>query len=279
MTGILGPNAQFIPVEDWLYMTPMTPNRMGSALGGRKYAVIRGEVANYPAEFYIGEQHSTRKRKDSPREETPSYYLMASFTLPFWVKNVNVTPSKSLTGGGVKLEGDFNEFFTVHTAKGQEDAAFQILPPDTMMHLLEKIPNVYLEYYQNRLIIKVPIGSTSRPVNSQRPVSIDQTSAQFFELVEAIIYSIDELGDSAKTGRTEPEGYKTITNGSWKVLVGAAIVFAALIYGFNFDGGAFAHLLIGGIFVFLFGSMVWSFIAAKKRQELLKERYGNKTKS
>ena len=274
MTGMLGPEAQFIPVEDWVDMTPMTNNKMKPKLGGRKYAIIRGESHGYPTELCIGEQHGTRKQKDKPTEEAPTYFLMASFVLPFWVKNVHVLPSKAIFGGGVKLEGDFNEFFTVKTANSQKEAAFQVLPPDTMLHLLEKIPDMFVEYYQNRIIIKVLLSDTvSRSVDSTSPVHIRQTSAVFFKLAKDLVDSIAELGASAQTGRTDPENYKEIKPNLWKGSLIAGLFVAGLIYTMTLESWVVPLYLFGSIFLGVTITIIAFVSASIKRKKKLDARY------
>lgn len=282
MVGILGPQAQFIPVERWNDMTAMTPPlKQFDGIGGRKYAIMRGEAHGYPTEIYIGEQYNVTTTKDrNDRQvviETPEYYLMVSFFLPFWVKNVQVFPHKSLFKRGVKLEGDFSSFFTVYTVKGQEVSAFQLLPPDTMMQLLDETPEIFIEYVQNRIILKVPLENFDRMYGGpDLSVAIRQDGASFFKLVSDLVSAIGELGASAKTGRTNPENYAYIKGKApWALMIAfATFILLFFVFGDEYEkNGSPIGLILGGIFAGAVAlAFAWDPVKTWFRRKALKRR-------
>jgi hypothetical protein len=282
MVGILGSQAQFIPVERWNDMTAMTPPlKRYDGIGGRKYAIMRGQAHGYPTEIYVGEQYDVTTTKDREGRETvveiPEYYLMVSFLLPFWVKNVQVFPHKSLFKRGVKLEGDFSNFFTVYTVKGHEVSAFELLPPDTMMQLLDKTPEVHIEYVQNRIILKVPLENFDRMYGGpDGSVAIRQDAASFFKLVSDLVAAIEELGASAKTGRTNPENYAFIKGHvPWAMLI-AFVTFILLffIFGDEYEkNGSPIGLVLAGIFAGAVGlGFAWDPVKTWFRKKALQKR-------
>ena len=60
------------------------------------------------------------------------------------------------TGESIKLEGDFNKYFSLHVPKGYEMEAYQIFTPDVMVQLIDKAKGLDFEFNGNRLYIYSP---------------------------------------------------------------------------------------------------------------------------
>jgi hypothetical protein len=53
----------------------------------------------------------------------------------------------------IKLEGDFNKYFTLKVPKGYETEAYQIFPPNVMADLIDKANDLNFEFNGNKLYI------------------------------------------------------------------------------------------------------------------------------
>jgi hypothetical protein len=56
----------------------------------------------------------------------------------------------------LSLEGDFQEYFTLHVAKEYEIEALQIFTPDVMQMFIDKAGNMSMEIYKNRVYLYYP---------------------------------------------------------------------------------------------------------------------------
>lgn len=266
-------NPTFTTVEDWEPLPPGTlpMTYIDGQSTGNKYGVLKGAVRGIPTQIYLGVQnlYSNQKLEDVDYWEypekpqgwynsntrvlgfTPKYYLYVEVDLPYTLPHIRVHPNpnfKSLTDAvNVKLEGNFHEFFTIETTEQDRVSAYEILPPDTMVQLLDVIPTVGLEYVKNKLYISIPVkhpwrvGGDTLKFNKTWEI----TMAEIF----AVISSIPELADSAKTASIpeeefqpieqvwnnskDPEGAKRKRN---KLVAGASIVFTVI-----FGGGSILH--------------------------------------
>lgn len=226
--GHFGKDAQFVESEDWLNMTPMTPTRWGkNRSGGRKYAVIKGEAAGYPVEMFIGERFGVVASNHKAAEEAPHYFLMVDFKLPFWVKNAQLSPHGLPFHSGVKLKGDFNEYFTIRMAKSEEKAIEHLIPKNTLTYILKNTPNVYIEYIEDHIIVKVPLRLSSRASYAGGQVKLDDTHEHFFDTIKQVLDLIEILAKSASHAQADKNNYKKLKNLRW--VTGTLVVITGIL--------------------------------------------------
>ena len=226
-----GKDAQFVESADWDNMTPMTPTRWGkNRSGGRKYAILKGEtLSGYPVNMFIGERFGVVSSNHKGVEEAPSYFLIADFKLPFWVKNAQVSPHGLPFHGGIKLRGELNTFFTIRMAKSEEKLVEQLIPKNTLSYLLKNLPNVYIEYIEDMIIIKAPLHLNSRISHAGGQVKLDKTHEQFFDLTKKILDSIEVLAKAAANAKADSNNYKKLTNLKW-VMESLVVTTAILVF-------------------------------------------------
>lgn len=226
--GFFDSNAQFLSSEDWTTMTPMTPTRWGKKrVGGRKYAVLKGETAGYPVEMFIGERFGVAQSNYQGAVEAPNYFLIADFKLPFWVKNAQVSPHGLPFHSGIKLRGDFNEYFTVRMAKSEEKAIEQLIPRNTLAYILKNIPNVYIEYIEDHIIIKAPIQLNNRDNRAGGKIQLADTHERFFNTIKKILDSIEVLAKSASHAKADSKNYKKLASLQW--VMGTLIITISIL--------------------------------------------------
>jgi len=80
----------------------------------------------------------------------------------------------------VKLEGDFNKYFTLHIPKGYEVEALEVFTPNVMAKLIDKARSLNLEIFQNSLYIYSD--------------GFIQTKEKLYTMYELAKYLTDELG-------------------------------------------------------------------------------------
>jgi hypothetical protein len=273
--GLFGKDAQFVESEDWLNMTPMTPNRWGKKhVGGRKYAVIKGETAGYPVEMFIGERFGVVASNHKGAEEAPSYFLIADFKLPFWIKNAQLSPHGLPFHSGVKLRGEFNEYFTIRMAKSEEKAIEHLIPKNTLTYILKNIPNVYIEYIENRIIVKAPLHLSSRGSYAGGKVQLAETHEHFFDMMKKILSSIEVLAKSASNAQADKNNYKKLKSLKWVmetlIVITGILVFIWISHIDTESGRLWAFYGSGFGMV---GIFVSKYVFQAKRQKKIADLY------
>ena len=135
-----------------------------------KHDVLSMNVDGYDCEQFVAEYspvslYSSKRSSNAGVVSTARMYVQVfAVKLPFVVENLYVESRTNLTfnnfigwpsvyfakGGTVQLEGNFNDFFRVHTPlKNQELNAFLILAPNVMMHMLTTAGNFDFEFSGN----------------------------------------------------------------------------------------------------------------------------------
>lgn len=231
----------FTPVEEWTGMPdaikPITYT-FGQDTGNR-YAVLRGLKDGIPVQAFIGEQHlyvSRRNSEESPYytardhrntlvELQPMYFYYIEVDLPFTVPHVRVHPQGKIpveklgNASSAQLEGDFNRYFTVETVEGQQVTAFEILPPNTMMHLLEAVPDLQLEFQGDKLFIRVPLpqpffnvatSAASFGSENVRVVKFKDDWDSFYKKLVTTLDSVPDFMDAARTASIPVENFQLI---------------------------------------------------------------------
>lgn len=231
----------FTPVEEWAGM-PNGLKPMTYTFGqdtGNKYAVLRGLKDGIPVQAFIGEQHTYAYRNDSESnpyytardhrnslmELQPIYFYYVEVDLPFTVPHIRVHPQGKIpvqklgSASAAQLEGDFNRYFTVETNEGQEVTAFEVLPPNTMMHLIEVTPDIQLEFQGSKLFIRVPLPQPFFNVTSSglsfggesvRIVKFKDDWDSFYKKLSAVLDSVPQFVDSARTAAIADEDFNLI---------------------------------------------------------------------
>jgi hypothetical protein len=264
LTGMLD-NAIFISGQEWEQL-PNYLNYYSQDNLGYQHAIVRGQISGNPVDVFIGEQHlkHVQERKIS---YTPLYWLYIDITLPFSVPHVRVHPQATtvlaikglINSVNVDLEGDFSELFTVETSAENQISAFELLPPDTMLHLLEKIPDVFLEYQDNHLFIRLPLkmdyGKSMHITfgyNTSPKIHFKDTWESFCFNLHTTLAAIPELVDSANIAKIAPESFtliaagdllknkgKKIMNGIGLVIFSLILMFMVSIIALSFVGDAY----------------------------------------
>ena len=131
------------------------------SLGHTQQATDRviGQYNGYPIEVYL---YSYVTGEGKGRQE----HRYTVFTLNFDTQMPDVVMTNKhqaldtiLAPSGaeaVNLEGDFNDYFTLHVPKGYEIEALEVFTPDVMQALIEKGKQFNMEIYNNFLYIYKP---------------------------------------------------------------------------------------------------------------------------
>lgn len=231
----------FTTVEEWTGM-PDAIKPITYTFGqdtGNKYAVLRGLKDGIPVQAFIGEQHlyvsrrsseetpyyTTRDHRNTLVELQPMYFYYIEVDLPFTVPHVRVHPQGKIpveklgNASSAQLEGDFNRYFTVETVEGQQVAAFEILPPNAMMRLLEVVPDLQLEFQGNKLFIKVPLpqpffnvttSAASFGGENVRVVKFKDDWDSFYKKLSTTLDSVPHFVDAARTASIPEEDFQLI---------------------------------------------------------------------
>jgi hypothetical protein len=120
--------------------------------------VVSGQFQNYPISLftYI---YVTGGGKSQQTHRYTVYELQFAVTLPdMLLENGSHTFGESLADhfSGkelVKLEGDFNKYFSLNIPKGYEVEALEIFTPDVMQELIDKAKAFSFEIVNNHLFI------------------------------------------------------------------------------------------------------------------------------
>lgn len=196
-----------------------------------RYAILAGDTADGThIECFIGQLTVYSKKKDSEIYESQIITRMfVDVHLPFQVPHIRILPqsekiasliSLSSNSSIVSLEGDFGKFFTVLATKGSEVAAYEVLPPDTMLHLLSNIPHVSLEYEEGHIFITVPLDFSyllKKPTgfNGQTAlgrINFNDTWLSFYDKLFTVFKAVPELVDSAKTANLSGLDFAPMNN-------------------------------------------------------------------
>lgn len=310
-------NSSFTESDSWVHL-PRFEAGLSKVLNddtvNTRYAILSGDtVDGTHVEFFIG-QFTIWVKNNNESSLTPQVItkMFVDVKLPFSVPHIRVLPqgstlpafiSTSSNSSSVSLEGDFNKFFTVLTTKGNEVAAYQALPPDTMIHLLTKVPDVSIEYEEDHIFITIPLQQTfgvSSYVGLNGEVVtgkmvFNDTWLSFYDKLFTVFGAVPELVDSAKIARIPNENFVPLNN-EWvfmnkkfsnKVVKNtiALILFSVIILLFapllgNSEGAMslvgnllsltpiFVVVCTGGLIYFIVDSVLFK---PKRRKRLLKE--------
>lgn len=148
--------------EASVYINPRT--------NSTKYDVMSMNIDGYDCEQFVAEYspvslYSSNRSSNAGVISTARMYVQVfAVRLPFIVENLYVESRTNATlnniigwasvyfakGETVRLEGDFNDFFRVHTpVKRQELTAFTILAPNVMLRMLTTAGNFDFEFSGN----------------------------------------------------------------------------------------------------------------------------------
>ncbi len=137
-----------------------------------KHDVLSMNIDGYDCEQFVAEYspisiYSNNRNSNAGVVSTARMYVQVfSVRLPFTIENLYVESRTNLTfnnfigwpsvffakGETVRLEGDFNDFFRVHTPlKLQEMTAFTILAPNVMLRMLNIAGNFDFEFSGNTI--------------------------------------------------------------------------------------------------------------------------------
>jgi hypothetical protein len=263
-------NANFVPFSYW---TGKEGEFRTKPLGAtyKKYASLSGTHKDIPLSFFIAEKH-IRNRNSSSYE----YEFFIDVEIPFYTTHLIVVPHSGASAtsisasNGVNVElGKFNEYYNILTAKGQEAKAFEMLPPDTLLHMMERIPNSIIHYHKNVIRIQFTIEAT--PLNLQKNLLPLITKESFIKNFNTVIESVVEIVDSAYAGRIEPQEFvevKGFSNKFEKLTYLYAIAFFTVwctlfFFGDKVDTST-AFLLFFGLVGFFFIVSAFAGFAAIK---------------
>lgn len=120
----------------------------------KAFDVISGQYKNYPIRLYVF-QYTIGYGKGSHT------YLNTVFSLEFDAQMPDIfLESRTYPLGGisssnnvVKLEGDFNKYFTLNVEPGYEVEALEVFTPDIMANLIDKASLFNMEIADNHLLL------------------------------------------------------------------------------------------------------------------------------
>jgi len=146
--------------------------------------VIKGEYKNCPMTLLTYSYVSQNNRYSQT-------YTYTVFELQFKTKMPNIllqkisdsyeeSFEKCFDGDILKLEGDFNKYFTVNVAKGYELEALEVFTPDVMADLIDKAKNFSLEIVNDHLFIY-----------AHKIISTKKELIEFYDLAQ---YFVEKLG-------------------------------------------------------------------------------------
>ncbi|MBC7512194.1 hypothetical protein H7142_00855 [Candidatus Saccharibacteria bacterium] len=168
--------AQFAALHNYAYQPVVTDttNEASVYINPRtnsvKYDVLSMNIDGYDCEQFVVEYspisivYNNKAPKTGVFTSTRFYMQVFAVRLPFIVENLYVESRTNATlnniigwssvrfaeGETVQLEGDFNDFFRVHTPlKRQELTAFTILAPNIMLRMLTAAGNFDFEFSGN----------------------------------------------------------------------------------------------------------------------------------
>ena len=112
---------------------------------------VSGEYNGYPIRLYLYSYIVGNGRGAHTYNKTV-FCLEFNTTMPDIVlTRKGATAPESMTV--VKLEGDFNKYFTLHVPRGYEVEALEVFTPDVMAKLIDKAESLNLEISQDSLYI------------------------------------------------------------------------------------------------------------------------------
>jgi hypothetical protein len=134
--------------------------------------VITGTFGAYPISLF-NYQYTIREGKSSHTFSFTVFELQCDTAMPdLFLKQTdrmfsNIFESLASPGEDIKLEGDFNKYFTLKIAKGYEVEALEVFTPEVMAALIDKARSFSMEIVNNHLFIYASseIGSKSDMYN------------------------------------------------------------------------------------------------------------------
>jgi len=136
----------------------------------------------------------------------------------------------------VQLEGDFNEFFRVHTPENEEITAFTILAPNIMVRLLSDAGNYDFEFSGNKVYFYQTFGA----FNGDGTIPL---SRKVYD--ELLAFGTDAARDMARAARPAKVERRDTSVPMWKLfgsssahstawLVGIMLAFLVLAFSIMF---------------------------------------------
>lgn len=246
-----------------------------------RYASLTGTHNDLPVSFFIGEERKTRKRGDN-EEVYFVYGFFMDVEIPFHTPHVIVTANRdtaltrlsAFNGRNVDF-GKFNDFYSVLATKQHETKTFELFPPDTLLKIMETIPEVSFEYHKNTIRFSFKVGQMGEELTESRLRNINKQD--FVNQFNSILTVLPELIDSAKTGRINPEEFvplKGVASPLALFVVGFVVVMFAIgaLVSNNLITMDSAVPVVSGIFGLLFLTAIVSGIkAGGRRRKLAKE--------
>ncbi len=156
-------------------------------IGNSKFVsdVVSGSYENYPISLFTY-QYIIGSGKDRRAYYYTVFKLGFSASMPDillkskYVSEDFIFKIKNVNAEYIKLEGDFNKYFTLSVKKGYEVEALEVFTPDVMQELVEKAKSFSLEIINDHLFIY-----TSKIVSTQKDLYA------FYDLAK---YFIEKLG-------------------------------------------------------------------------------------
>jgi hypothetical protein len=209
------------------------------------FNMIKGRCMNYPLSifnyaFTVGYGRGSRR------------YVYTVYKLQLSTKMPNILLKSSYYRGPeltevindeifVKLEGDFNEYFSLYVLREFEIEALQLLSPDVMHYLIETAKPFNLEFVESDLYIF-----------SQNQIS---AKPELYRLYGITRYLIDKLGDKINKMRPDlkamDSAYRQYQEKKRRLFSGISkkaawttlnIMFAIAIFGIQIYAGSISRL-------------------------------------
>jgi hypothetical protein len=275
-------NAEFLSFSNWTgkegeFRTAPTGFNHG------RYASLNGTSGDLPVSFFIGEQRKTRKRGE--RQEV--YFVYSFFMdveIPFHTPHVIVTANtdtaltrlSAFNGASVDF-GKFNDFYSVLATKEHEAKTFEMFPPDTLLKIIETIPDVSFEYRKNVIRFSFKVGHVNQELTEG--ALMDITQDEFMHQFKSILSVLPELTDSAKTGEIQPEEFVKL-KGVANPLIFFVIILMSVMLGIgalvsnNIISIDSAVPVVGVLFGGFFLSAIFAgFRSGNRRRKLRKQGF------
>jgi hypothetical protein len=166
--------------------------------------------------------------------------------------------------------GKFSQFYNVVIPKEYEVNAFEILPPDTMVRLMEEIPDIFIHYKNSLITFEFTMIESINILSKKDLLKINKSL--FVKELSVLLDSLSNILKSARTGRIAleeqaPAGSPAISLATGKApttISGGILGWVALsifpAYGFGFIFSVMYPLF--SFLSFLWGSVVMLSLAA-----------------
>lgn len=252
-----------------------------------KYASLIGTHNGIPISFFIGEQEKTRNIGKDKKEIYYVYSFFMDVEISFFTPHVIITPIRdtslsrlsALNGTNIDF-GKFNDFYSVLATKKHEAKTFELLPPDTLLHLIERIPDVSITYHKNVIRFEFKVLPMNEELTQEKLYTI--TKKDFVQQFTAILNILPEIIDSAHTARITPEEFVSLKGVvspiSYLIAGGVVLSFGLIALVIN---GVLPMNVVGPIFAFIAGIFLLSAVitgikAGGRRRKMRKDGFSRK---